>query len=306
MNKQIVQDANRTILEWVETGQMEKVAQANTTYIRTKLMERGFLRRIVPLEPCPGLDPQVDSDMPSRIIELEPESPGAVSMPIGGKIGRHEIKTGKVLLVYHKIATPRHYINETKLRTYRADLRSILSDKDQKNMEYAEDASFIALVNSVIGTANNVVPEAGVPLWRTFSGGLTRVNFAESLKILGSTKSHFPTVTALLNNNTIKEFLKWDLQDLGTEILTEVTINGIAERKFMGINLLVTIKSDIIPDGTIYYFADREFLGIFEYLRDATMWMKKEADEIEWYTWEEVGFLLKNVTAVARADFSTS
>ena len=63
---------------------LEKQAvDAVNDFTRTKMREDGFYRRIMPPIPISNddLDRQVDTDKPVKIVDKEPDSPAAVSIP---------------------------------------------------------------------------------------------------------------------------------------------------------------------------------------------------------------------------------
>ena len=52
-----------------------KVARATSDYIRMRLREEGFLRKILPAQTITGddLTKQVTTDKPAKVVELEPD-----------------------------------------------------------------------------------------------------------------------------------------------------------------------------------------------------------------------------------------
>ena len=73
--------------------------------------------------------------------------------------------------------------------------------------------------------------------------------------------------------------------------------------KLMGVNWLITIKKTIVATNTVYFFAGEKWLGRFGVREDATMYVKREAYMLEFFSYECIGSIIANVAGVARANF---
>ena len=84
-----------------------------------------------------------------------------------------------------------------------------------------------------------------------------------------------------------------------------------AEEKLWGIPVVSTIKQDIVDGAAIpanvrrsvYIFAPQNYLGVFFLLQDATLYIKQEADIIEFWSYAAPGIGLGNNKAMERLDF---
>jgi hypothetical protein len=87
---------NAAFVDKLEQGHVKEAEEAGSRYIRQKLYEDGFTRRII--EPvtktAEDLDPAVDSDTPRILVEKEPDAPGATFVPFKGT-GNRAYFTGK-------------------------------------------------------------------------------------------------------------------------------------------------------------------------------------------------------------------
>ena len=137
---------NETFLSYLETPGMEKRAlDAVVDYTRYRMREEGFYRRVLPPIQVSNddLDQQVDTDKPVKIIEREPDSPAAISIPFNTLPMNLYVRGQKYRVTFDRIVTPRFTKDVDELRTYRMDIRQILSDNAIKDMLAEEDRKFI-------------------------------------------------------------------------------------------------------------------------------------------------------------------
>ena len=309
MEKYSTKVLNEELFSQLTSGNrdLEKnAAEAVEEFTRRKLREDGFWRKILPPVSVQNSDLQrpVDTDKNEIVIDMEPYSPGAVSMPYASLPLNRYIRQERYRILFDRVVTPRFTKDVSELRTTRMDIRQVLSDNSIKDMLAEEDGKAIRSVNTILVAADAVLPETGTAQWRTMDMPLDRVGWAEARKIMPSTSCHLNVKTALINNITVLEFEKWGRDMLGGDLAEEIVKNGYALRTFGGVNLIVTIKRDLVPDGTVFMFAEPKFLGKFMVLEDATMAIKKEFFLIEFFSYEEIGGAIANVAGVARADFT--
>jgi len=296
---------NNAFVGMLEQG-MEKQAQdAVNDYIRVRMREDGFHRRILPPVQITNdeLDRQVDTDKPVKVVDKEPQSPGAISVPFGAQPINRYIKGHRFRVMFDRILTPRFTKDIDELRTYDMDIRQILSDNSIKDMLAEEDGKFILVCNTLLVAQGGTVPETGSVQWQNIGGGVTRDTIAQSMKILPSTPNHLNPSTVLVNNTTIWDVVKWGRDEAGGDVSQDLLERGFAEREIMGVRWIVTIKRDLVPDGSIFQFAEPKFLGKFFILEDTTMYIDRKAYMLEFFAYESLGSTVANVAGVGRADF---
>jgi len=298
-------EVNGAFLNMLESG-MEKQAQdAVNDYIRVRMREDGFARRILPPVQITNdeLDRQVDTDKPVKVVDKEPNSPGAISVPFATLPINRYIRGPRFRVQFDRILTTRFTKDIDELRTYDMDIRQILSDNAIKDMLAEEDGKWIAVTNNLLVAQGATVPETGVVQWRAIAGGITRDTIAESLKLLPSTPNHLNPSTVLVNNVTVLDVVKFGRDEVGGDLSQELFERGFAEREIMGVRWIITIKRDLVPDGTTFQYAEPKFLGKFFILEDTTMFIDRRAFMLEFFAYESLGAAIANVAAVARADF---
>lgn len=304
-----VRELNEAFLEKITSDDPELRKQAQddvTEFTRMRAREDGFARRILPPQTVTNadLDRQVDTALPSIVVDREPDSPAAVSVPFGTLPINWYIVGDRYRVDFSRILTPRFTADIDEIRTYTMDIRAVLSANSIKDALAEEDGKFIGLCNTVLLGQNVVNPVAGQAMWQTFSGGITRETINEALKILNRTPARLSTATVLANQVFAKDLQKWGMDEVGGDLSQEVLVNGFAERTLLGARWLFTIKRNLVPDNTIFMFSEPKYMGKFFILEDLTMHVKKEAYFLWWFAYETIGSALGNILSVARADFT--
>jgi hypothetical protein len=299
---------NETFLSYLETPGMEKRAlDAVVDYTRYRMREEGFYRRILPPVQVSNddLDQQVDTDKPVKIIEREPDSPAAISIPFNTLPMNLYVRGQKYRVTFDRIVTPRFTKDVDELRTYRMDIRQILSDNAIKDMLAEEDRKFIAACNAAMGgAADTTVTQSGLVQWETIYGGITRDTLQDSFKILPRTISRLEVGTCLVNNLTIRELMKFGREEMGGDFSQDVFKNGWSEQNFMNARWIISIKQDLVPTDSVFMFADPKFLGKSFILEDTTLYVDRKAYMLEFFAYETLGGAIGNTNAVARVDFA--
>ena len=113
-----------------DAGQVKLAQQAVNDFTRVKMREDGFWRRILPPVPIANdeLDRQVDTDKNVKVVDKEPNSPAAASIPYATLPMNRYIRGPRYRVMFDRIVTPRFTKDVTELRTWDMDIRQVLSD----------------------------------------------------------------------------------------------------------------------------------------------------------------------------------
>jgi len=285
---------------------LEKQAiDAVNDFTRVKMREDGFYRRIMPPIPITNdeLDRQVDTDKPVKIVDKEPESPAAISIPFATLPQNLYIRGPRYRVMFDRIATPRFTKDVDELRTWIMDIRQVLSDNAIKDMLAEEDGKFLRAVNTAIVGPGLVVPTSGTVQYEVIDGGITRDTLWDSLKVMPNTPSNLEVHMVLLNNITIKEVGKFTRNEMGGDLSQDIMKNGWSLQEFMGVKWLITIKKGLVRTNTMYHFADPKFIGKSYILEDTTMYIRREAYMLEFFAYETMGGTIGHTSGLARVDF---
>lgn len=299
---------NETLLSQLETPGMVKTAiDAVNDFTRTRMREDGFYRRVMPPLTISNdeLDRQMDTDKPVKVVDKEPNSPAAISIPFATLPINVYIRGPRYRVMFDRIVTPRFTKDVDELRTWVMDIRQVLSDNAIKDMLAEEDSKFITAVNAAMIGADTAVPYNGnVVQWETIEGGITRETVLDALKIMPRGPSHLEVETILLNSVTIKEIQKWGRDEMGGDFAQDIAKNGWSETTFMGKRLIVTIKRELVPDDTMFMFADPKFIGKNYELEPTVMYIRREAYMLEFFSYQTTGGSIGHTGGLARADFA--
>lgn len=290
-------DLTRMVFQKVLTGDPKIIKQAEyslESYVRNKLREGGVARSsILPPLKIDVLDKDEDPTVFKKYMQIEPDST-AVAVPFRGS-GPLRFVKGKLLPVYfEKIESETHTVNIAELKNYSFDIRQVLNDQDAKNIQNVEDAGLLNLVYAV-ADANPLEQKL------EFFGGLTKTTWAEA------TKSFFPDRPlkfGLMNVRTRKEFLKWNYAtDMGLGPYGAEAYSKGAIGNPLGVEPIVTIKVDLVPDNRVILFASEEFIGKFYEWQPPTTFIKAEKDWIQFGTYEWIGIGIGNTKSFVVCDF---
>lgn len=275
-------------------------------YVRLRMRERGLARKILPPEKktAQDIDRQVGQERPTFVIDLEAETPAAVSIGFSDKPDQYYIAANRVLLATDRIVTNRFWKDVGEMMSWKMDIRTVVSDNAIKDMLAEEDAKMFRAVDNIVGPANTVNVHSGIAQHVTIPGGINRDSFMESLAVLPSTSSALHPTKIVMNHLTILQFGKWGRNEFGGDISEEIMRKGFADKELHGIPVLTTIKTNLVANNTLYYFADPKFMGRFYMLDDITMYTKSEYYFIEFMAYALLGMVIANTNAVAKVQFT--
>jgi hypothetical protein len=251
-----IQALNRKLIDQIsgsDEGEVKQASAAGTNMIRRRIREEGFTRRIIPPVPVTNddLDRVVQHDRPVIIEDMEPLSKGAKSIPFGDSADSEFYYGNKFVCVFNPITTPEWTKDINELRTYRMDLRQVITDNSLKDIQTEEDGKFIAGVNTIVGpVASGGAPGVGlggvqqnfeiVPsgyLETAAPNGWNRFSYTKVLSILENQNLNNGVI--LMNRKTAKQFLTFDRSEIGGDLAQELFKEGLTalqEAKIFGVN----------------------------------------------------------------------
>ena len=316
MDTQNVSIINSQILESLindDASTFEKKAQASATnYTRMQIREDSFAFKILPPEKATDDMLRYDLSEDLAIVwEKEPDSPAAKWVPLQTVPDGEYIKSSRYIIPFARVLTPDFRKDIDELRTTKQDIRKILTDNAIKDGLAEIDSKFISTVNSIVfdaegpGLPNRISEKCQ---WMDFEDPLNRDTFAEATKMLPAANKEGKYVSrnycCLMNEITARDLLKLDRNEVGGDKSQDFFLNGLTTATIMGIKCLFTIKSNLIPTGWVYFFAEPDWLGKCFYLTDWTMYVKKEAFFISMFSYWMGGFAFGNTAAMALARFN--
>ena len=289
-------------------------------YLRMRLYENGFFRKLLPIKNIgpDDLTDQVDTDIPTKVVEKEPSAPAAYSVPFSKMpIGAY-IKGPKFRVMFARIMSRRFRIDIDKLATYRMDIKKVMEEILLKKIQHEEDYKYLLLANFICTRGQTDFNAIYDPAHQNAAsknietdvcqnitlGPMDRDSLAELTKGLPSSNRSLNPAMALVNNITVRDVVKLSRDEIGGDLAQEMFKNGFSEQKIMGLDWVVTIKKDLVHTNTIYQFSTPEYTGKNYALRDLTIETKSEAFWIEFWAWETLGGAIANDASLCCAHFT--
>lgn len=287
-----VQFLNQSFLDKVDQGMTKEAGAAMSAFVRQKLREDGFTRKILnPVQiTASELDRQLTEE-PTVIVEKEPDSVAA-TLPFLGKGEIRYFKGSRYPVTFSKIETATFKKSKFELASYRTDIRTILQENSVKDIQAQEDKSFIDNINSIATANGNVY---------TITGGFTIQNLMNGVKKLLAKK--LPVGSILMTQAMYADLLAQPATTIGSQSAGEFFRGQASLDNFFGYKIITTNKTELVPVNQAIIFAPQEYLGQFYSLQEPTVFLKTEGDMIEFRTYEAVGCGIGNVNGAVVCNF---
>ena len=302
---------NQSFVRKLEEGRVKEAQDEGSRFIRSKLRQESFAREI--LEPveigADEIDRDEHTDQPKKIIEKEPDSV-ATFVTFKGSGQRTFFRGPRYSVSFGKIETEHFMKSKFELLTYQNDIRKILTDNSVKDMADVEDQKFIDTIKAAMEQVGEEKTAQGGGFFSNddltsanrlnCNGQALSKNFIAQL-FQNMTRQKMPIGKLLMTKSTFMEVLKFDHTEVGNDIVSAHYRDGIAgEEKLFGVPVITTIKNDIIDDNEIYLYAPENYLGNFFLLQDATLFIKQEADMIEFWSYSAPGIGIGNANGIRK------
>jgi hypothetical protein len=321
---------NDLFFEKVGTSEgKDKIAEFGGTYIRDRLREVSFARKIVPPTPVQRTELQrsVNHDTLVKIVDIEPNS-RAMSLTFRGQPTARFIRAARYEIPFFTISSEKFEKTEQELLAYEMPITKIIEENSVKDIQAIEDRQFLIYVEACV-QAYQIDGNAGTAkkLNRTeiLAGNTKQVSIIKSDNALSDTSADNFNVHPVLKTDFIKikqalhrRFLRaervlltepdydnlsaWIMNDVGFNIVGETATEGWKSSTVVGLKIIRTIKTNILREGNIYCFTAPEFFGRFYVLNQTKFYIDKIANLITWQSWEDIGMGFGNIAAVVKLE----
>lgn len=313
----------------------EKLAEYGGSYIRDRLREVSYARKILPFDPVTKRDCQrsVNHDTLVKIRDIEPNS-RAMALTFRGQPRARYIRGSRYEIPFFTISSEKFEKTEQELLAYEMPITKVIEDNSIKDMHEIEDREFTIHIESACQATQEGVNNAS---GNRLSGALLgfnstnlRAGDVESLTItkgegaFARTSDDF-AVQPIQRNDLIDLFNLLDgsllrlervlmtepdwndlcrltLDDFGDKLQSEVMVEGYKYNQVLGRKVVRTIKTNILRRGNIYGFTAPEFLGDAYILNETKFYIDKIANLITWQCWEDIGMGLGNIRGVVKLE----
>lgn len=286
------QEINARFWDLMHTPGMEKqAADLVTDFTRTTLRERCYFDEII--EPqtvtADDLDRRLDDDAPAIIVDMEPDSPAAVTVGFGFFPNAVTIRAKRWPAYFSRIVSPRQMADESRLRTWIMDIRQVLTDNMVRDMLAEKDSRWQAASDLLLGDIDTASDYTGQIHYKEISGGISREAVPDGFKIMQQLANRLVVTTCLANTTTQIDFLKWGRDEMGGDLSEQIVKNGFGMTEFMNKRWIFTIKRNLVPDGAIRHYASKEFLGKNYTFYEPQMYIERRAFMISFMLYAEYG-----------------
>ncbi len=282
----------------------EKLAAEGSAFIRTKLREVSFARKIINPVYVTKADLQrsVQHDGLVKIVDIEPDS-AAMSINFRGGADTRYVEGERYEIPFFMITSEDFQKTEEELLAYEMPITDVIERNSVKDIQEIEDNAFISRIDSAItvSTKTSAITTSG--------GNITKAVFTTLFNLLeagGGTTDRLKTDVVLMNNQDYNDLLLWEATSVGDQVGLEITVNGYTYATLFGKKLIVTNKADLVAQGTMYGFTAQEFLGNFFILNDTRFWIDKKKNLVTWSAYESIGMGIGNIRSVAKVEWTSA
>jgi len=293
-----------------------KVADAAGLFIAEKLRERSFARQVLTPRQVTRYDLQVSEDHDQLIFIDEKEVPTAPAKAINFKAepDARYVTTPRYSISIFEISSDLYAKKEIELLASTQPVTKIIEENTVREIEEVEDTYFLQYADA---SAANATGGTNLITYDTATAGALSKGALKAL-LNAVMRNRLKCSTVLMSAITFNDFLTMTYQDLGSDLLKEVTIEGYKYYNFGGTKIIVSIKDTLFQSTAvdvkgvtlagssrpaarmIYGFADEKALGRFLVLDQTKFGVRKVFNAIEWMGWEYIGIGFGNSNGIAR------
>lgn len=306
----------------------EKLAEYGGTYVRDRLREEAFSRKIVPPQMVTRADCQrsVHHDTLVKIVDVEPKS-RAMAINFRGQPTARFISAPRAEVAFFTISSEKFEKTEQELLAYEMPITKVIEDNSVKDIQEIEDREFLihieAAVQALQAEANggsvttlnkSAIALGSVVEFSVRKGELARAAAADDATVWPVQRPDFVNLFKMLDGRRLRaenvlitepdwdDILQWTVEDFGDRVQSETTVDGYKYNLLLGRAYTRTVKTDLLRPGNIYCFTKPDFFGKFYILNNTKFYIDKIANLITWQSWEDIAMAVINIAAVRKLE----
>ena len=306
----------------------EKVAEYGGSYVRDRLREVSYARKVVPPQQVTRADCQrsVNHDTLVKIVDIEPKS-RAMSLTFRGQPTARFIRGERAEVAFFTISSEMFQKTEQELLAYEMPITKIIEENSVKDIQEIEDREFTIHIEAACQALQQEANSGSVTSlnWTTLNAGSVvefSIRKGELARNAGKNDATVrpvqrPDLVALfkmLDGNRLRaerllmtetdwdDILQWTVEDFGDRLQSETTVDGYKYNLLLGRAYIRTIKTDILRPGNIYVFTKPDFFGKFYILNNTKFYIDKIANNIMFQAWEDIAMAVINIAAVRKLE----
>jgi hypothetical protein len=275
---------------------IDKVAQEGSAFVRQKLREISFARKVIQPQYVTKADLQrsVNHDGLVKIVDIEPDSK-AMTVNFRGEPDFNYVEGERFEIPFFMISSEDFQKTEEELLAYEMPLTEVIEKNSVLDIQKIEDTSFLVQVDAAITTEAS----AQTGTYDT-DGTVKKSDFKKLFDVLDGNELRAETL--LMDSKMFNRLILYDDDVLGS-LTGEVVVNGYTYATLFGRKLIVSNKVSLL-DGKIYAFTSQDFMGQFLILNDTKFWIEKKKNIITFAAYESVGMGIGNTKSCAKITLS--
>jgi len=283
--------------------EMDAIKDMAQTYLRQKIREDSFFRLILPPQIVSRAETVRSTKHRSVVMikDIEPDTPAAIPIDFRGSTEAQYIVGDRYEIPFMQISSKEMQIKQYELLSYEMPITDVIRQHTEKEIAKAEDKAFmnaVAAALTISGNTKTCIHASTEPY-------VNKKDLAELFKL--HDKKQLKSTYLLVPLAMYEDIVAWDYSLLGNELIKEVTIGGYSYPTLMGRQIIVTNKSDLVPDNVAYAFTSQEYLGhSFLLEEDLVFDMIREYDLFRFKGWELIAAGIGNANAVAKLVIQTT
>jgi len=307
----------------------EKIAEYAGTYVRDRLREVSYARKVQPPQMVTRADCQrsVNHDTLVKIVDVEPKS-RAMALTFRGQPEARFIRAPRAEVAFWTVSSEKFEKTEQELLAYEMPITKVIEDNSVKDIQEIEDREWTIHIEAAVQalqaeanggsvTALNASALQGATPPVEFSvrkGELAREATTDDATVWPVQRPDFVNLFKLIDGNRLRaeqilitevdwdDVLQWTLEDFGDKLQSETTVDGYKYNLLLGRQYIRTIKTDILRPGNVYCFTAPDFLGRFYILNNTKFYIDKIANLITWQSWEDIAVAVINIASVRKLE----
>lgn len=306
----------------------EKIAEYGGTYVRDRLREVSYARKVLPPQQVTRADCQrsVNHDTLVKIVDVEPQS-RALSLTFRGQPTARFIRGPKAEVAFFTISSEMFQKTEQELLAYEMPITKIIEDNSVKDIQEIEDREFTINIEAAVqalqqqangGTVTTLdaaaIKAGTVVEFSVRKGELARNATVQNATVLPIQRPDLVNLFKLLDGNRLRservlmtevdwdDLLQWTVEDFGDRLQSETAVDGYKYNTLLGRAYIRTVKVDILRPGNVYVFTRPEFFGKFYVLNNSKFYIDKIANMITFQAWEDIAIGIINIASVRKLE----
>lgn len=313
----------------------EKMGQMAGTYVRDRLREVSFVRKIQPFENITKAEAQRSTNHDTLVVikDIEPNS-RASAMTLRGSGKAMYVRGSRYEIPFWSVGSAIYEKLEEELYAYEMPITKIIEDNTVKEIQAIEDREGLrhyesavqAVQEGISGVSGNLLSGS----LNGFNSSNIRAGLVDSISIakgelalqrttddfvaLAPQRGDLITLINLLDGRHRRcerilmtevdwnHLCRWTVDDFGDRLESETVVDGYKYSTLFGRKIIRTIKNEILRVGNMYAFTTPDFLGHAYILQDTKFYIEKRRNLISWQSWEIIAIGIGNIASIAKLE----